>query len=333
MTTPPAPSEVSAPPAPAASPPEPTTYRLSFTGTGGSFFLIFLKNVFLSLLTLGIYFAWGKTERRKYVWNNLSFHDQPLRYTGTGMELFKGYLVVIAGYFVFLGVPGLIGQFSTVSGAVVQGVMAVLFFIAAPYLIYRSRGFLYNRTVWRGIRFGLLKDEARPYARTFIVGTIQILLTLGIFSPIVTNRLYRIMTDATRFGSLEFRYTGEDREAFWIGLKGMVFTLLTFGIYFFWWSAEALRYQLAHTHVGEHATLRSELTGGDLFVLFLLSAFGTTLTLGLAFPWITMHSIRVVAEKTFVDGFIDFEDVAQRTREAGATSDGFADAFDLDLGI
>ena len=82
---------------------EDASYSFAFTGTGGSFFLIFLKNVLFTLLTLGVYLAWGKTERRQYVWNNLSFHDQPLRYTGTGLELFKGYLVVLVGYVVFLG--------------------------------------------------------------------------------------------------------------------------------------------------------------------------------------------------------------------------------------
>ena len=64
----------------------PTRYRFEFEGTGGSFFLIFLKNILLTLLTLGVYLAWGKTERRKYVWNNMTFHQQHFRYTGTGME-------------------------------------------------------------------------------------------------------------------------------------------------------------------------------------------------------------------------------------------------------
>ena len=43
-------------------------YRLDFEGSGGEYFFIFLKHVFLTLITLGIYFAWAKTERRTYIW-------------------------------------------------------------------------------------------------------------------------------------------------------------------------------------------------------------------------------------------------------------------------
>ena len=90
---------------------------------------------------------------------------------------------------------------------------------------------------------------------------------------------------------------------------------------------------MAHTRVGESATLASEISGLDLFGLSLLNMFGVPMTLGLAFPWITMYSLRLVAERASVEGVIDFDAIEQRARTEGATADGFADAFDLDLGF
>jgi uncharacterized membrane protein YjgN (DUF898 family) len=310
----------------------PSVYRLEFRGKGSSFFLIFLKNVFLSLITFGVYLAWAKVDRRRYVWNNFSFHDQPFRYTGKGLELFKGYLVVVAAYSLFLLVPPVVSRASPAAGTVLQFALILTYGAVVPFLIYRSRAFLYNRTVWRGIRFGLA-PRSKQFAKTFWAGMLLTILTLGCYSPIMRNRLHRIVTENTRFGTLEFHYTGVDREAFWLGMKGITLSLLTLGIYSFWYSAELTRYQLGHTRVGDDATLRSELTGGDLFGLFLLAILGTTLTLGLAFPWITMYSIDLIARRTSVVGEIDFDAIEQRSREEGATADGFADAFDLDLGL
>lgn len=307
-------------------------HQLEFHGTGGAFFLIFLKNVFLTMITLGIYLAWAKTERRQYIWGNTSFHGQNFRYTGTGKELFKGYVIVAGAYAVFVGLPALVNMASETAAAILRGAIAIGFVLIAPILIFRSRAFLYSRTAWRSIRFGLAPTSVQ-YAKTFLSGILLTVVTLGLYYPILGNRLYKIMTDSTRFGSLEFRYDGSDREVFWMTVKGWLLTLVTFGIYYFWHSARLSRYRLAHTYVGDQAVLRSELTGVDLYVLMLLNVFGTTLTLGLAFPWITMYSLRRIARRIHVEGVIDFESIEQRTREEGAVADGFADAFDLDLGF
>ena len=39
-------------------------------------------------------------ERRRYLWSNVEFHGQRLEFTGTGWELFKGYLKVLGVYLV-----------------------------------------------------------------------------------------------------------------------------------------------------------------------------------------------------------------------------------------
>src|SRR5882724_3796491 len=84
---------------------DPPVHRLSFHGDGTSLFLLILKNLFLTVITLGVYAAWARAERRKYMWSSTEISGQRLVFTGTGLELFKGYLKVLAVYLVFLVLP------------------------------------------------------------------------------------------------------------------------------------------------------------------------------------------------------------------------------------
>ena len=57
------------------------------------------------------------------------------------------------------------------------------------------------------------------------------------------------------------------------------------------------------------------------------------MTLGLAFPWVAVWSLRRVAERVTFEGMIDFAAIAQRTVAAGAGGDALADALDVGLGV
>jgi hypothetical protein len=61
--------------------------RLSFHGKGGELFGIYLINIFLSLVTLGIYYFWGKVKIRNYLFSHTEFWQERFVYRGTGKEL------------------------------------------------------------------------------------------------------------------------------------------------------------------------------------------------------------------------------------------------------
>jgi uncharacterized membrane protein YjgN (DUF898 family) len=316
--------------APAETPTQ--KYTLRFHGSGTSFFLIFLKNVLLTLLTFGFYLAWAKTERRKYVWQNFEFHGQHFRYTGTGKELFKGYLVVALAYLIFFGSSYLAGLVSAHLKSAVEIALAIAIFLVIPSVIYRAHGYLYSRTNWRGIRFGL-EPQNGEYTRAFLLGYLFTALSFGLYLPIMTNRLYRTMMNNTRFGTLEFSYTGTDREVWRMGVSAFFLSILTLGLYYPWYLAKIAKYRGRHTRIGPGAFLSYQVTGGDFLRLFLLNLWGSTLTLGIAFPWIAMYSLRYMAQRVYVEGSIDFENIEQREGGAGAAADGFADALDIGLGV
>ena len=73
-----------------------TPPALEFDGKRASFLKVLIVNGILTILTLGIYRFWAKTKVWRFFWSNVRFLDDPLEYTGTGGELFVGFLIVIA---------------------------------------------------------------------------------------------------------------------------------------------------------------------------------------------------------------------------------------------
>lgn len=73
---------------------------LVYKGSVGTTYKVWLKNLFFMIITLGIYRAWAKTRMRKYLWAHTVIDGDRLNYTGTGGELFRGYLKVALLFFV-----------------------------------------------------------------------------------------------------------------------------------------------------------------------------------------------------------------------------------------
>ena len=307
-------------------------HTFAFRGEGLALFTLILKNMLLTLVTLGVYLSWAKTERRKYIWQNIEIAGHRLRYHGTGKELFFGYLKVVGAYAVFIGLPMLVTFIAgKVAGTILQVVLFFGLIAVVPYAIWGARRYLLSRTSWRGIHFRL-DGDANAYAKTLVLGYLATVFSLGFYGPIWMNRIHRMMTNATAIGTRHFEYRGSDKDAFRITVKGILLTLLTLGFYGPWLQAKLLRFHLGNTWFdGAHG--ETDLSGSDLFVLALIQVFGVTFSLGLAFPWIASYTLRYVLERTRFVGPIDFAHVYQAASSGSATADGLADALDVGLAI
>jgi len=306
----------------------PPQHRFSFHGTGGAFFAIVLKNMVLTILTLGIYSPWAKTARRQFLWQNTEVAGHRLRYHGTGRELLIGYIKVALGYALFLGLPLALNKLvSPEVGTIAQFVLLLVIMPLVPFAIWGSRRYLLSRTSWRGIRLHL-EGPAGPYVKVFFLGYLLTVVTLGIYAPIWLNRMHRISIDATAVGTKKFEYRADDKEVWKISMRGAALSLLTCGFYYPWYLAELSRFQMANTWFdGAHGELN--MTGSDMFQLLILQVFGVTLTAGLAFPWITTYSLQLTMSRLRFVGPIDFARIYQANADGSATADGLADALDV----
>ncbi|MEY4514418.1 MAG: hypothetical protein RLZZ450_6540 [Pseudomonadota bacterium] len=314
----------------------PELHTFAFVGSGVAFFALVIKNMLLSLVTLGVYLPWAKTERRQYLWQNIEIAGHRLRYHGTGKELFIGYLKVIAGYLVFVGTPLLVGKvLGKVAGGVVQAALFLAVLLLIPFAIWGSRRYLLSRTSWRGVRFRLGDGSgqgAKRFARVFVFGYLFTILSLGLFGPVWANRMHAVLLNATALGTKSFEYRGEDKVVFKMTLKALPLILLTLGVYYFWYLAKLSRYQTENTWFdGARGDL--EITGGEILQLVLLQILAVTFSLGLAFPWVTTYSLRFYLARMRFVGPIRFAQIYQADSQGDASADGLADALDVGIAL
>jgi uncharacterized membrane protein YjgN (DUF898 family) len=309
-------------------------YLTKFHGTGIELALIIVRNILLSVVTLGIYSFWGKVRVRQYLWDNSEFHGHRLNYTGTGRELFIGYLKVI-GILMAISIAGSIATaISENLGKLVMFGAAILYVGLVPYVIFAAQRYLYSRTTWLGMNFGM-ENNSLDFVRTYVIGVVLSVLTIGLYSPVLANKLYRIRINSGHVGSMRMRYTGADRDAFRILLTSLPWLVLTLGFYGPWYLAKVFRFRAANTWIGSKtigaAHGNVNVSGGDIFLLYLLSAVLVVMTLGLAFPWVLANMMSFYLGRFSMIGKIDFHSIHQVDSGGSAVSDGMASALDVSV--
>ena len=178
----------------------------AFDGPRGRLLWILVRNLLLNALTLGFFRFWAKTHLRRYFWRHTKLLGEPLEYTGTGGELFLGFLIVMAVLAPLIGLASLAQLF--VEHIAIHFLVPAVLFALTPIAVFRMWRYRFTRTLWRGVRFGLDGSSLR-YAGLWLGYGALTVLTLGLATPwrrIVTTRY---LVNHARFGvtglSLEVR--------------------------------------------------------------------------------------------------------------------------------
>lgn len=194
-------------PQPAGGAPVP----VRFTGRGGPLFGLLFKGFFLQIITLGIYRFWLTTDIRRFYWSSTSVGTEAFTYTGTGMELLKGFLFALAilvplqalGFFLALGLP-------SAESVVTIAVTLILLFLG-QYAVYASRRYRLARTSWRGLRLRMTGSAWTYAVKAFGLWLLTI-VTLGIAYPYATTVVERIKMRETFYGDAPGDFVGRPGE-------------------------------------------------------------------------------------------------------------------------
>ncbi len=187
-----------------------------FTGSGSEYFGIWIVNVLLTILTIGIYSAWAKVRRLRYFYNNTRFAGSSFDFHGSPIAILKGRLIAVA-LIALIKVP------------YVGLVMVLVYLCALPWLLYRSMRFHLANTSYRNVRFAFLGDAGGAYkafllplgvvlAAGVVSGVIAVLVSRGLglvlggitllafygIGPYLQYRMRRYVTDGARAGTSEF---------------------------------------------------------------------------------------------------------------------------------
>ncbi|POB87326.1 hypothetical protein CRN53_20555 [Vibrio vulnificus] len=120
---------------------------------GGEFFGIWIVNILLSVITLGIYSAWAKVRTKRYFYGNTFIAGDNFEYHAQPMQLLKGRLVALALVLIWV----VANSFFPLASLV----LFALFYVALPWLLWSNARFDSAMTSYRNVHFafnGSLKE-------------------------------------------------------------------------------------------------------------------------------------------------------------------------------
>lgn len=176
---------------------------------------LLLVNMPLTILTLGFYRFWARTKVRQRLWGAVSIQGDPLVYTGTGKELFVGFLIALVVLVPFVAIVTMVTNLIPPTDILMRlsvqmgvGLVAALLGIMA---LYFARRYLLTRTQWRGVhagQAGRLWEFMVVHLKAYGLS----LLTLGLIQPWADARTYNYRTGITWFGTENFSADATTKE-------------------------------------------------------------------------------------------------------------------------
>lgn len=347
-----------------------TVRKLKFHGKGYDLFSIFIVNILLIIATLGVYYFWGKVKIQRYLYSQLEFDGDRFTFHGKGRELFIGGIIGLILLGTTIGIQHLL-ETSENNYLIAAGIIIFLImFSLIPVIFVLSRRYYMSRSSWRGIRFSF-RGKIRAFYRVLAGGVLLTMITFGLYSPILRNRIKHYFIDNSYFGTRKFNYSGDGMEVFKqyakafflyvpvtaliiflvISVAGVllgfvigreaksiaiiVATICTyFSIYvvFYWFEFWFTKYVWNHTSFMDSA-FSLEMDFVPYLKLKTGNLFIYIFTLGLGWPWAAVRNNRFLAERLVLSGDLDFESIRQEFVEASATGESVADIFDIGAGL
>lgn len=135
--------------------------QLHFEGSGFEYFKIWIVNILLIIITLGVYYPWAKVRNQRYFYANTTLESRNFEYHATGKQLFLGYIMAMA----LLLVLSIVQNISPL-GAV--GTFLLLSLII-PWIIWRSLMFTIRMSSFSNVRFRFVGSLKGAYVNFMLL--------------------------------------------------------------------------------------------------------------------------------------------------------------------
>ena len=338
-------------------------HRFAFSGDAREYFRIWVVNLALSIVTLGIFSAWAKVRSERYFYGNTRLAGEPFEYLAKPLPILKGRIIAA----VLFGSYVLAGHFGWKLQLGAAGVIALL----TPWLIVRGAAFRARYSAWRGINFRFVPDYYDAYIRYLLLG-VPMILSLGLLYPYVKAKQKAFFVEQHRYGGTRFTFRATPGQFYppyliaWGALAGVMFALsIITGIiaaaalskgddgaipqwfvyaylvpfyasYFVVWAflaAALANLMYNHVDLGEHR-FRSTLKGWRLLKIYATNTLAILASVGFMIPWAKIRLARYRAESLSLLAAGDLADFRAGSRaDVDATAAEMDGLFDIDIGL
>ncbi|ALZ75414.1 YjgN family protein [Rheinheimera sp. F8] len=342
---------------------EPRTTQVLFTGNGREYFGIWIVNLLLSVLTLGIYSAWAKVRTLQYFYGHSRVDGQGFRYLATPLQILKGRLIAVA----FFAVISLLSHFFPIFALI----FAIVFLFLTPWLLNQSLKFNFRMTSYRNVRFGF-NGTYLGSLLNFVIYPLLSLFTLFLALPLAMRALDKYIVQHSTYGKKSFQ-TAPDVSPYYAatflsGLLSMGIVLLmgfiigtsiyadpaaaapensmlvTATMFFSYALIGTLSGTLYQIWIRNHLFSRTRLEGlvelestvpvSTALYVAVTNLLLLLVTAGLAFPWTKVRKAQLLAAGTKITLYPALDQLYdQLSTPSSVVAEELADLYDVDFAL
>lgn len=335
-----------------------------FNGSGREYFGIWIVNLMLTVLTLGLYSPWAKVRRLQYFYRNTELAGASFDYHGQPLAILKGRIIAVLLLLLY--------HFSTTYISVWTLVALGFLALALPWLLRSAIRFRLRYSSYRALRFNFRGTLGGAYA-VFLAYPVLMVFTAYLAAPLFHQRLKQYQHGSAWFGTTAFSFSASvgrfyrtyavymlaavvlfavafvpmvmmaantprgakpDPEAIQMAFIGFSAALML-GVLVLAPLLQAAIQNLIwnHTSLGPHR-FASRVSGWKLLWINLSNLFLVALTLGLFMPWAAVRVLqyRLSCMSLDTDGSLDAI-VADANTSVAALGEETAEMFDIDIGL
>ncbi len=194
------------------------TVTVQFSGEAGEYFRIWIVNIALTILTLGVYSAWATVRKRRYFYSHTAIDEGSFDFHASPKAILIGRLIAAALFGAYL-LSDRIHLFAPLA------LLVVVFFLV-PWLMVRSRVFNMRNTSYRGIRFNFQRNY-KGAAKAFFLGILVTVFTFGVMTPTAAFWRSQFFVNNSGYGQTLFKFDADHNTFIAIFWKMVGLSLLS----------------------------------------------------------------------------------------------------------
>jgi uncharacterized membrane protein YjgN (DUF898 family) len=311
---------------------------IQFNGEAAEYFRVWIVNICLTIVTLGIYSAWAKVRRKRYFYGNTLLNGSSFDYLANPKAILKGRVIVFVAFVLY--------SITKEINPLIAPVLLLILFFFLPAIVIRALRFNAINSVYRNVRFGFDGRHGEAL-RLLLLVTFLMPLTLGLIFPYYVFRKKKFFIEHSSYGKTPFAFSATVGGYYVVYLTALLYFLLflvgsvvTLGIgalplyilFAAYRDGAVGRLTWANTSLGD-IRFACRWKTGALFKLYFLNTLGVVLTLGLLAPWAAIRMARYQVGGLSIEGGNLDSFLANATQQVGATGEEADDFLGFEFGL